>query len=718
MGLFSSKKTVVNTSVTPLIADTPNLLVDSIFASVTTDRPIAGDLLANMLGSAGSRANAYYNKAVNNHYYYGLPEGTMTLPRPYAEIVKGVIRDLHEGSPVELAYYIVSPMNPTYIAYKWLTANRAYDSVTDTLGSPPTIPDSNPNEPIEYDYAAYVSPNQIDISYRYTTNHPLNPVSAIYTERVTVTTEYGELDPDAIFYHVGYYILNLELIPVGEMQYFNYNESTDMFPPLNLDDAPEEQSTYFPVVPVCRNGEDLSVEPSDPDSLEHAIWQSCYQQLRSLGITYSDIGKALFGPFDDDVDESDKPDPDDLDYGFVILGSNIVDDRQSNLEYLSDYFKYLMVNSVYVKSDYESWKGGFFGNPTSNLATIQEGDYHVDLEYYYIEITYETGDLGGGINHYTRDIVTEISVINDQGMTIRNQTLSIRKQVSEGNIEVVTIFNPYLTTHIRGKHSAECDLDEAFNDDVAFVIPLNKEVTRNLKILVYNDLIYAAMKLVINSVTTVKVKWYQSTWFKIFSTIVITIATYVFTGPAGGLTWAALIDVAVTALVTFTIFQAISIVSTFILDLFEIENTFLATIIATAITFAALYYTGQFDTNMTNADVLLATVDSVQNGFSIASEHVMGEMMEETMKEASTHAESMKEIDEMMDAIQPPVSSDVVMESIRVGYNHFVQESPTDFIGRTTMTNPGVLAIDQVSTFTTRALNIPGVSNYNSLNII
>jgi hypothetical protein len=519
------------------------------------------------------------------------------------------------------------------------------------------------------------------------------------------------------YYHVGFYSLNTELQPVGRLRYFNYDETLDTFPLLSIDES-LEKSTYFPVVPVVLGGKDLMARPEDTESEEYKIWLSCRQQLAKMRIKPENISKSLFGPFDDDVDETDKPDPKDLDYGYVVLGASLTDTRKEVIHYFHRYFKYLGEQTTFKKTDFESWLINKRYTPPSNKVVVKQQGYHIELEFLYITIEEETGTLldeKGKPIKYTREVVYNESIDIDDNTTIRKDALILRKQTSPNVIEKVTVVSPHLTTVIRGRN-ADCTLKNAEENDVAFVVPLNKSVLDSMNIVERNHVVFASMQLVINSVTTIKVKWYQTKWFQIFVVVVMTIITVVSAGSAAAsIGW--WLKLAGNMLLTYVISIGVTMVIDLVLDVLGIENAFLMAAIAIAVTVATQGKVTDIS-KMATAEKLLFYTNAVTSGVNVANGKYSVAREEEMQDKIEELREKEKEIEELMKQFENPVSTQVMVESTRIGADYFIRESPSEFFYRTHVGNPGVMALRQIENFVDMALDIPGLRSLNSLRVI
>jgi hypothetical protein len=719
MGLFSKKKTYVNTSVTPLVANTPNLVADSIFSSILQGRPLTPDLHANILSCAAMQASHYYNKGALN-YIYGLPEGSIEIDKPSETIVKQVLHNLNGGTPVQLYFYNITTLDTDFYAFEWLSANRDYDYVTGVMGNPPDIPAHDPEKGITFLRSEAVTPTSLKLVYFwFVKGGQYDGMYAESEETVTITT--SEFNSPMVvgnrYYHVSYYLLDAALQPTGKLRYFNYDESLETHPVLSINES-VEKSTYFPVVPVVLDGKDLMTRPEDTTSEEFEVWQSCRQQLAKLKLQPENISKSLFGPFDDDVDETDKPDPADLDYGYVILGASIADTRIEVIEYFHRYFKYVAEQTVFKKTDYDSWFFNKRFTPPFNKVTVKQEGYHIELQFIYIDIEQETGTLLDEEEKpvkYTREVVYNEDIEIDANTVVRKDALILRKQVAPDTIEKVIVVSPHIVTVIRGK-STDCALKDAEEDDRAFVIPLNKTVLDTMILLDKNRVVFASMQLVINSVTTVKVKWYQSSWFQIFTVAVMTVVTVVSGGASLALmsTW---LEIASSALFNYMISVGVTAAIDFVLDVFGIENAFVIAVITIAAQIAT-QGRGTDISTMATAEKLLFYTNAVTAGVNVAGGKYFASKTEETQEKIEELKDDIEEIEKLMEQFESPVSTQAMVESIRIGSDYFVKESPSEFFYRTRIGNPGVMALRQIENFVDMALDIPGLKSLDTVKVL
>ena len=85
------------------------------------------------------------------------------------------------------------------------------------------------------------------------------------------------------------------------------------------------------------------------------------------------------------------------------------------------------------------------------------------------------------------------------------------------------------------------------------------------------------------------------------------------------------------------------------------------------------------------------------------------------MEELKTDIE---EIDKLMEQFDSPVSTQAMVESLRVGSDYFIKESPSEFYYRTRIGNPGIIALRQIENFVNMTLDIPGLKPLDSLRIV
>ena len=702
MGWFSDDKVITTNSTSVLlIKDTPNLIGDAVFNCIVNDRPIVPDLQAAYLNCAAIRSFDYYNYGASD-YYYGLPEGTFTPETPHQSVVKDVI-DSVAGGPTLLEFYQVEPCNAQWIASEYLRVNRSWNQDTDVVGNPPTPP-TTPNGNVTF-VAAWISDvDRVTIQYSYIQG--ITP--KFYTEVITADARGGE-----IYYHAGYRILDSQLNAVGDLRYFNYRASLGTYPQLNLPNREEQVSRYYPVVPVCLKGTNLA----DRDAFGNDSGASDDQKrrfntsetiLKKLDIDYVQLGQGLFNP-----DAENPNDPANLDYGFVVIGPHLGSNKEQTIKYFYDYFDYLSVGSIYTKLDYEAALGddsaqqGFDGRVyRRNEVTVQEQNYKMTFSYTYIEKELLTGNIGD-IGTTTR----EIQAGSRYGSYVR-----FNRQVTPTQYYQLTVYEPHHSLHIEGGHTIENDASQIGadgNDD--WVIPLNMDVAQNFGTLELNTLMYDSIRLVINSITETSVPWYQTGLFKIF-TIVIMVAITVFTsGATTGGFLAVMQTAGAAAIKTLIIAQIVSIGVGFVLDVIGIDNKYLTMLIAVAVTVAIGYGMENigFTEAASNADTFMTAVNGASMGFNYGVQKEMEDL-------AETYQDEKAQLDEENDYLQEQLEmfhrgKINTLAALDVGPSYFVSEDPTGYYTRSLNQNPGLLSLQQIETYTERALDLPGVNDLDSL---
>ena len=104
MGMFSKKKTYIESTSVGVFDEVADNVKQSIMSSIVQDRSISDDLIANGLHGLGTKAKTFYRYG-RDSFYHGLPEGTVEIHHANIGAVQLVV-ELIEGEPVDMTFSI------------------------------------------------------------------------------------------------------------------------------------------------------------------------------------------------------------------------------------------------------------------------------------------------------------------------------------------------------------------------------------------------------------------------------------------------------------------------------------------------------------------------------------------------------------------------------------------------------------------------------------
>lgn len=679
MGLFSRKKTYIESSTQLLVEDTPNLIKDATVNAVLNNRSIADDILASYLDGLAVKAKAMYRYG-RDHYTYGLPNGSITYVTPKDSEVQAVI-EAEIGKRVLINYNVVDDANPDFWAYDYMQSNRDWDYETNVVGNPPVVVTAT----VYFHRAETLGTDSIRIHYHYEDRYEQ---THYVTEDVTVS---GFI-PNHVYYHTAYFVLDSLGEITGTRQYWFYDATVGNNPNLPVNEDFVEQSPYYPIVPVREHKKDMTRE----DVRDTELYKTSKRVLDKISLKFNELGEGVNG----------NPGIGDVDHAYVMIGVNLQSDKQNSIVYLHDYFTYLVPLSRTTEADYLWWlaNNGEVSTPPVNTVTIKDANYRMDLSYNYIRHDIVTGSIGD-IGFATRTNV--IRTRKDTG-TFAYETSSVifRKQITLNTYEETEVYGIYHMNYVYAGDVVATSLEESINnegDKNNFIIPINNDVARNMGLMEHNALMYDSIRIVFNSKVTKKLKWYETGFFKIVTIVVAIVITIYSVGTMTETIFAAYAAggaVAAAAAVAQMVIQAavFSMAAEWVVDQLGIEVAF-----AVMLILAAYSYTNN-NPKLASGSVagtpfsidLLSITGAIQEGITGAMEDQLQDILDEIEELAAEYDALMEEIEEMDDnglSIDP-------MELVQAGLYVDPYETTSQFYTRTIHTgNIGVLALDAPSVF-------------------
>ncbi|CAL9956689.1 hypothetical protein VPHD518_0021 [Vibrio phage D518] len=702
MGLFSKKKTFVGASTVSLIEDTPDMVGTTISTALLKGRDFAPDLIGNYLNGIYINSNRYYSYG-RDTYTYGLPDGSHENLKTQDYILKPII-EKEVGFKITIVSSKLDKCDGTSMAYPWITDNRGWDyetnicaehPFTNIFGSPITVP-------VYFDYAETTDIDEITLQYSYTENET--------TTYVRETIALDNVYPGEYYHHVIY----IEHGTTEPRYYWNYRVNDGTYPELDVAPSIDLQSPYYPVVPVREFNKDLTADK------ETELYKTSKYLLNIIGLNIDDVATGI----------NENPDVDDIDHAYVIMGIDILSEKEQSIRYLHDYFDNLHDLSPYTLSAYTTYLEGREDSddttpPPTQVITIKDANYHIDLAYSYTRSDIITGSIGK-IGHCVRqDNVRPVH--EGQGYNAEESSIIFRRQLTENTYSEVEVYGLQHVNHIYKQYTVNTSIGDAYEEDsqgdrinMNFVVPLNYAVVRNMGLAKANELMYDSLKMVFNSVETVKLKWYQTGFFK-FVAIIVAVAVTIYTSGAGtGLT-ESLVGGAVTVgavtlpLIVTDIVLAIAINQGFmaVAEVVGAEIAFAAAIILSCYGVASVLGTGS------NAGLPFASEAlMVANGLTDAATKIGYEELAIEQEAFQLEAEAkVAELEENMAELENKHELDPVDIFTDFGDDYYFQ-TPTDYIYTSVHAgNIGVTTLDGPRNYVETTLSLPSLSNSLGVNI-
>lgn len=754
MGLFSSKKkTYVGTSVTRVLEDDAitDTMQASVLQAILKDEDISVRVLENMQSTIGVRAERMYSWA-KKKYIYGLPSGRMVSTQEGAAQAQGIL-EVVEGQPVVIEYSQLAPANRLHVAWMRLISQYGYNPQTNELTVLSTqkgktvllddirieIPETEiaslPDEcldqwglaavsgykpdratndvnsrsiylarPVRKTGSSGPSQQQARIIYSWESPYSGNRFETNYlygnTTRATeqLIISLADLDQDEDFLHVKY-------ATPSQTKYWMYQIGSGSYPILdNLYNVPYDISgTFFPFIFFRHN----------KTKLNEAGFGEGYRDNKKM----CDILKLDYDTILDGIHEN--PDINDVTQAVLTFAVPPNPSTQIEKRYLFDFFSeqwgYQDVSVREVSSNQLLSARSFFREDKTKLSTkhaivIQDGLFKMSLGFNQIYKRTKVGVIGSkgtytsgyGSVAAIRKVENDSGEIVDQGYLERVYTY--RHQISERFYQEVEVRGLVTEYQIDGNYTTLGD-----EEDDILLVPVDRSITSNYPMGQRESLYSRALHFVFNSLVVVKVKWYQSGFFKFVLTVAaFAFAIYTFGASAVGqsllaysigmTTLQAVVMTAITGLFT-------ALVSYYAIQLFITavgpELTFLIAIIAAVAGMYMMFDAGSVAGAPWAQDLLkLSNGLTSQMGSSIQAELAdLTQVQSEFTKEMEAQ---LKLLDNAQDLLEPT--------RLLHPFTIF-GESPDDFYNRTVHSgNIGTMVLSSVTNYVELSLTLPKFS--------
>ena len=745
MGLFSSKKkTYVGTSVMRVLED--DAITDttqvSVIQAILKDEDISKRVLENMQSTIGIRAERMYSWAKKN-YIYGLPSGKMVSTQEGVEQAQAVLTAI-EGQPVVIEYSQLAPVNRLHVAWMRLISQYGYNPVTNEIAElsaqkgtqvllddirievPATQLSSLPAETLEQwglaavsGYQPYRDPfndtlksiyqpskvmstgstgpaqQQARISYSWDGFNQLlwsnNRVSD------TLIISLADLDQDDDYLHVKYSIS-------GQTKYWLYKIGSGTYPTLDslYNVAPDTSGTFFPFIFFRHNKTKLN---------EDGFGEG-YRDNRKM----CDIMKLDYDSILDGIHEN----PDIGDVTQAVMTFAVPPNPTSQIEkrYLFDFFsKQFLYQDQSIKESSSATlfnlKNMFSGKTnltTKHAIVIQDQFFKMSLGFNQIYMRIKAGVIGPK-GHYTSSYgtVNETVEVEDEEGNLVTQTYPVRiytyrSQNSARYYQEVEVRGLATEYHISGNYTTLGD-----DEDDILLVPVDRSITKNYTMGDREELYSRALHFVFNSMVVIKVKWYQSGFFKFLLTaVMLVVAFYTFGATAlgqsllaysiGMTTLQAVVLTAITGL--FSAIAAYYAVQVFV----KAVGPEIALLLAIVAAVAGLYMS--FDAGSIAGAPWAQDLLKLSNGLS---SQVGSAVQDELANLIEVQSEFSKQMESQMKLLE--TAQDLLEPSQLLHPFTIFGESPTDFYNRTVHSgNIGTMAISSVTSYVDLSLTLPKFS--------
>ena len=726
MGLFGSKKkTYVGTVAQRVIED--NAVPDSpktgAIKGVLENGEIVEYVLDEVLGSVGLKADRLYEYAKKN-YPVGLPTKTFQSRSQGSAQIAAILQGIH-GKPVNLEYSKFGVPNLTHIAWMKLIANHGYDPTTNIIGSLSTanrkvyldnilmllpaataanyesgaleqwgkspasgtkswepynqdIPQVVPTSPVMH--VANLPDEKIRIQHGWSETKGLSGTTVTKGHFDIATTGYID---DAEYFHAKYTV-------DGKLYYWMYKKGTGTYPSLdNLFENNAKLGSFYPMTYLRYGKKPMNQNKTGQE------YKSSKKMMKYLGLNYDQLIDMVH----------ENPDVADVEQAILMFAIPANSTDQMEQRYLYNFFDqmYLAEGGMPPSSSPYGKFNTLAVNDVKNAVVIQDNKFKMALNTSGLQkfmkkgIVAKVGEYNSyfGVEKIDSSYLTESGAVQPTKVDVDYH--AYQKQVSDNLYQEVRVYNLKTVFHVFGGYTTTGD-----DQSSILIIPLDKSIVDLFTVPEKERLISRSLHFVFNSVTVVKLKWYQTGLFKAFmiiAAIVITVFTYGSTWAAMGTALAAGGAAAVLAIQTILIGVLKAIVFSYGFKLFvqAVGPEFAMLLAIVTIAYGGYRFFGEgkslFAENL--LQVGNGLVKGTQTYYANAIEGLQNEYLEFT-----SLAQQMEK--DLKDA------SDALMTSTTLSPFVVFGEKPNDFFNRTVHSgNIGVQSIAAVSNYFDIALQLP-----------
>ena len=739
MGLFSSKKkTYVGTSVMRVLEDdaiTDTMQV-SVIQAILKDEDISMRVLENMQNTIGIRAERMYSWAKKN-YIYGLPSGKLVSTQEGVEQAQDVLTSI-EGQPVIVEYSHLAPANRLHVAWVRLISQYGYNPVTNEIsvlsaqkGTQVLLDDirieipsselsSLPAETLEQwglaavsGYQPYRGPSNDTLRNIYQPSKVLSIGNAGPSQqqarityswdgpsRVTnsLVISLTDLDQDDDYLHVKYSIPE-------QTKYWMYKIGAGTYPSLDslYNVPPDTSGTFFPFIFFRHNKAKLN---------EDGFGEGYRDNKKMCSIMKLDYDSILDGIHSN-------PDIDDVTQAVMTFAVPPNPSSQIEKRYLFDFFsEQFLYQDQPIKDSYSpdvfNLNNKLSGNNTTlttkHVIVIQDQLFKMSLGFNQIYKKIKAGVIGPK-GHYTSSYGTvneAVKVEDETGNTITQsypvRVYTYRSQISARYYQEVEVRGLATEYHISGNYTTLGD-----DADDILLVPVDRSISQIYTMGDREELYSRALHFVFNSMVVVKVKWYQSGFFKFLITaVMLVIAAYTFGATAlgqsllaysiGMTTFQAVVLTAITGL--FSAIAAYYAVQVFV----KAVGPEIALLIAVVAALAGMYLA--FNTGSIAGAPWAQDLLKLSNGLSSQTGNAIQDELTNLIEVQSEFSKQMEAQMKLLETAQDLLEPSQLLHPFTI-----FGESPTDFYNRTVHSgNIGIMAISSITSYVDISLTLPKFS--------
>lgn len=612
-----------------------------------------------------------------------------------------------------------------------------------TIGEVNPAEESGAADPHGYYYR--VGPNEVEsaeIYYRWKekdiTYHEDGSIKSIdrTLRESSIVVDLSDVDIEAEVYQAKYsywYEPNRRELLRGDKartieKYWSYVPGTGTYPELDAVFAIQTPltrtpGTYFPFAIFRSDHEDKTIYGS-----ENPGFQSTRKLLEYINIDFAELGQAMHDKENEGID--------DVRQAVMMMAIPLNSQHEIEMEYLFEYFR--SISNQLLEKDPDANKksveellgrtGG--AKETSYALEISDSDFNLIISFDNIKrrlVTLDTdlGPVGTITNEVAENEDGLVFDSEDKATQQIPKTRTLRKQLIEvsdskpGLIEEIVIENPVFKTTVKRLRKKDL-IVEGGVDDERLLIPIDKEIAKEISYFDREILYLRSLHFVLNSYVEQKEKWYESGIFKVIM-VIVSIAIAWFSGG-----WGAKIALALastTAVVTAVAFVLLKFIVTFFLAgmVFEyafkfvvetigMDAAFWLAVVATAMGGYKAFSNIAQGTEAMSKTVMnyLKAAAGLHSGISSNIAEEMENLKLEHEAYVKKQEEKLEELEELKQELISPVDIDPLYFVRRKEPFVLFGEPASAYYERTIHSgNVGIQAIDEIHNYVEHALTLP-----------
>ena len=508
--------------------------------------------------------------------------------------------------------------------------------------------------------------------------------------------------------------------------FYKANNEYKMIDGSNLDFIGDQEinleGRFYPVI----NLRDDNRDPTRDEMRGLDQYKTSKKLCKILGTNYDKLVESI----------NENPEINEIDFAHFVMGVPVSTESQEGIEYLHTFFKDMADVSPHNKTQAETFEAAREAQEAARAANARRDDgyefrinrgfqtniielwdkqYRTRLIYDYIHIE-TVYNIIGKVGTCTKEIITtdeksKLVTANYLVTKFENYNedfLILRKQISETQIEKVTIKSLMHLNFAYRDHTVLTHLSDIGDEEKEgnFIIPLYEPSVKKLSPIKRDALHYESQQVVVNTYVTIKIKWYQQSWF---SFVVMAIAIWYF-GPILGAKLSIAVakgTMAVLKLVAQMVLTRILISYVFRLVVKAIgtEAALLLAIAVTVYTMGKGLQLGSFK-DIPFADELVMAATGLTEGVG----YNINEQMKQLTGESDAFLKDMKEKMDELNEINKELDFQKFLDpmwftDIRPAL--IFGETPDFYFSRTLAPNPGIQTFDIIENYVDIMLKLP-----------